>query len=83
MNFDFRISLLTWNVKSLNPYESLHKLFSIEGHSADSLPDVYAVSLQEVAVNPLSLLVEDPWITAVIKLLSEYDFIKIKHVRLQ
>ncbi|RWS10760.1 Inositol polyphosphate 5-phosphatase K-like protein [Dinothrombium tinctorium] len=82
---DFRISVLTWNVKSSQPSESLNALFAIDDSecNVDRLPDAYAVGFQELTVNPLSLLLEEPWVVAIIEALSKWGFIKLKHIRLQ
>lgn len=86
---DFTIYFLTWNVAGQAPTEDLHSsLGLIKDNKKDNvLPDFYAITFQEVSVKPQKLLYDfffdDPWIDGVKSLLSKFNYVKVKHIRLQ
>lgn len=85
-----RIYLVTWNVGTKSPDQSLHNLLSLDENPAKDtglLPDLYVISLQEVKAQPHNMLVDilfdDPWTNACREVLERRDYVKVKTIRLQ
>ncbi|XP_034475415.1 inositol polyphosphate 5-phosphatase K [Drosophila innubila] len=88
----YRVYVVTWNVGSRFPDNiSLRQLLGLHndasGDSADYLPDIYAIGLQEVNAQPqqqvLGLFKEDPWTHKAKKLLRFYDYVAVKTEQMQ
>lgn len=85
---NFRVYLLTWNVVGRPPIEDLRPALGLlDPVDPLKLPDLYAIGLQEVSAKPqdrlLDILFDDPWINAAKQVLSRWDYVKLKQVRLQ
>lgn len=86
----YSVYVVTWNVGSRFPDNiSLRSLLGLQGVEKNShdLPDIYAIGLQEVNVQPqqqmLGLFKEDPWTHKIKKLLRDYDYVVIKSEQMQ
>lgn len=87
----YSVYVVTWNVGTRFPDNiSLRSLLGLQGvddQKQESLPDIYAIGLQEVNVQPqqqmLGLFKEDPWTHKVKKLLRDYDYVVIKSEQMQ
>ncbi|XP_073829513.1 inositol polyphosphate 5-phosphatase K [Musca autumnalis] len=85
----YRVFVVTWNVGSRFPDNiSLRNLLGISNLVEDHhLPDIYAIGLQEVNVQPqqqvLGLFKEDPWTDKVKNLLKDFDYVLIKTEQMQ
>lgn len=85
---DFRVYIMTWNVVCRGPIEDLRSALGLEPPVIEeALPDMYAIGFQEVSARPQHLLsqafFEEPWIQAIRNALHKYNYVKVKHVRLQ
>lgn len=85
---DFRVYIMTWNVVCRGPIEDLRSALGLQPPVIEAaLPDMYAIGFQEVSARPQHLLsqafFEEPWIQAIRNALHKYDYVKVKHVRLQ
>lgn len=85
----YRVFVVTWNVGSRFPDNiSLRNLLGINNSVEDHhLPDIYAIGLQEVNVQPqqqvLGLFKEDPWTDKAKNLLKDFDYVLIKSEQMQ
>uniref|UniRef100_T1PBC9 Endonuclease/Exonuclease/phosphatase family protein n=1 Tax=Musca domestica TaxID=7370 RepID=T1PBC9_MUSDO len=85
----YRVFVVTWNVGSRFPDNiSLRNLLGISNLVEDHhLPDIYAIGLQEVNVQPqqqvLGLFKEDPWTDKVKHLLKDFNYVLIKTEQMQ
>ncbi|XP_067637467.1 inositol polyphosphate 5-phosphatase K [Eurosta solidaginis] len=93
----FSVYVATWNVGSRFPDNiSLRTLLGLHGgdeqnliqqQQQNTLPDIYAIGLQEVNVQPqqqvLGLFKEDPWTHKVKHILRDYDYVVIKTEQMQ
>ncbi|XP_036342980.1 inositol polyphosphate 5-phosphatase K-like isoform X1 [Rhagoletis pomonella] len=87
----FSVYVVTWNVGTRFPDNiSLRSLLGLQGVDDEKeqvLPDIYAIGLQEVNVQPqqqmLGLFKEDPWTHKVKKLLRDFDYVVIKTEQMQ
>lgn len=94
----YQVYVVTWNVGGKLPDNiSLKNLFDLELQRSDEqqetnasvkcLPDIYAIGLQEVNVQPqhqvLGLFKDDPWISKTKKLLQKYDYVMVKSEHMQ
>uniref|UniRef100_A0A0A1WZH3 Phosphatidylinositol 4,5-bisphosphate 5-phosphatase A n=1 Tax=Zeugodacus cucurbitae TaxID=28588 RepID=A0A0A1WZH3_ZEUCU len=87
----YSVYVVTWNVGSRFPDNiSLRSLLGLQGvdeQNPQDLPDIYAIGLQEVNVEPqqqmLGLFKEDPWTHKIKKLLRDYDYVVIKTEQMQ
>lgn len=85
----YRVYVVTWNVGSRFPDNiSLRNLLGLNSAVEDHhLPDIYAIGLQEVNVQPqqqvLGLFKEDPWTAKAKDLLKNLDYVSIKTEQMQ
>ncbi|KAI1290145.1 Inositol polyphosphate 5-phosphatase K [Halotydeus destructor] len=81
MSDEVKVFVLTWNLKSKGPKEDFRALLGLEGKS---LPDIYAFGYQEAPIlRPANLVAEEPWVGQMRRLLSEKNYVKLAHIRLQ
>ncbi|XP_037936209.1 phosphatidylinositol 4,5-bisphosphate 5-phosphatase A [Teleopsis dalmanni] len=86
---DYTVFVVTWNVGSKFPDNiSLRNLLGLQSIAdATTLPDIYAVGLQEVNSQPqqqvLGLFKEDPWSQKTKDALREYNYVLIKTEQMQ
>lgn len=93
----YQVYVVTWNVGGKLPDNiSLRNLFDLEvqrkerreqQETRNCLPDIYAIGLQEVNIQPqqqvLGLFKDDPWISKTKKLLQKYDYVMVKSEHMQ
>lgn len=85
---NLKIYFVTWNVMGRPPMSDLRSLLNLkEPVDVVQLPDIFAIGLQEVSVKPHDLLIDaifdDPWLTGFREILTDYEYIKMKQMRLQ
>jgi endonuclease/exonuclease/phosphatase family metal-dependent hydrolase len=87
---NLRLYLGTYNVGTSTPDDKLNNLLGLPSdHKTDKLqlPDIYVLSFQEVKAQPQNMLLDalfdDPWTYACREILQEFNYVKIKSVRLQ
>ncbi|XP_054718881.1 inositol polyphosphate 5-phosphatase K-like [Uloborus diversus] len=85
---DLKLHLMTWNVVGRPPIEDLRIALGLEEPvDLSHLPDIYGLGLQEVSCKPQDLIaeiiIEDPWDVGFREILSKYEYVKLKQIRLQ
>lgn len=79
----FSVYLVTWNVGEARPCKDFADLLSLHAHS---LPNMYAVGLQELKSTAASLLIDavfdDPWTNALTQCLSARDYVRVRSLRM-
>jgi len=83
--------MVTWNVATRHPEEDLAGMlgFGTSGKQKiqERLPDFFVIGLQEVKSQPQNILMDaifdDPWTNAYRDVLSKWDYVKVKTIRLQ
>lgn len=83
---NLKVYICTWNVATIQPKFDFDDLLQASSLPDSSLPDIYAIGLQEVNSKPLQYLLDlvtlDPWSNALSAYLSRYGFLRFKTVRL-
>ncbi|XP_055923532.1 phosphatidylinositol 4,5-bisphosphate 5-phosphatase A-like isoform X2 [Eupeodes corollae] len=88
--WNFNVYIITWNVGTKYPDDlSLYNLLGLKSHTCpgESLPDLYAIGLQEVNSRPknqvLGLFKDDPWTIGFKEILKDHDYVAIKTEQMQ
>ncbi|KAI1287583.1 Inositol polyphosphate 5-phosphatase K [Halotydeus destructor] len=81
---DLRILVVTYNVATQQPKHSWNELLGFhEGfYGTNELPDLYAIGFQEVPIKISDLLLEEPWVAKVSDVLFNWEYVKLKQVRM-
>lgn len=84
----YRVYVITWNVGSRFPDNiSLRNLLGLDSTECQNMPDIYAIGLQEVNVQPqqqvLGLFKEDPWTAKLKTTLGDLGYVVFKTEQMQ
>ncbi|VVC33733.1 Endonuclease/exonuclease/phosphatase,Inositol polyphosphate-related phosphatase [Cinara cedri] len=78
--------IVTFNVATKSPNQPLGELLQWNGRTEQQLPDFCLFGIQEVKAQPQNLLLDsvfdDPWTAALRDVISDFDYIKIRTVKM-
>ncbi|XP_025409047.1 inositol polyphosphate 5-phosphatase K-like isoform X1 [Sipha flava] len=83
---DLTFYIVTYNVATKSPDQPLSDFLQWDGRTKQQLPDFCLFGFQEIKAQPQNLLLDsvfdDPWTAALRDVLSNYDYVKIRTVKM-
>lgn len=83
---DLTFYVVTYNIATKSPDQPLDDLLQWENRSEQQLPDFCLFGFQELKAQPQNLLLDsifdDPWTAAIRDVLSGFDYVKIRTVKM-